>query len=108
MGAMIETMDKGIGKILAKLDELKLAENTLVVFYSDNGGLKLLQDQRPFRGGKAMLFQGGTRVPMAVRFPGKQKPAAMIAQRYVQLISFQRLRLLPAKNNYPRILMERI
>jgi len=74
MGAMIETMDKGIGEILAKLDELQLAENTVVIFYSDNGGLKLLQDQRPFNGGKAMLYEGGTRVPLAVRYPGKVKP----------------------------------
>jgi arylsulfatase A-like enzyme len=74
MGAMIETMDKGVGEILAKLDELQLADNTMVVFYSDNGGLKLLQDQRPLRGGKAMLFEGGTRVPLAIKSPGIIKP----------------------------------
>jgi arylsulfatase A len=77
MGAMIETMDKDVGRILAKLDELNLTRNTLVIFYSDNGGLRLLQDQRPFRGGKAMLFEGGTRVPLAIKCPGKIKPGTI-------------------------------
>jgi arylsulfatase A len=76
MGAMIETMDKGVGQILQKLEALGLSENTIVVFYSDNGGLKLLQDQKPFRGGKAMLFEGGTRVPLAVKWPGMVKPGS--------------------------------
>lgn len=77
MGAMIETMDKGVGEILAKLDELKLTGKTLVVFYSDNGGLKLLQDQRPLRGGKAMLYEGGTRVPLAIKYPGVIKAGSV-------------------------------
>jgi len=70
MGAMIETMDDGIGRILDLLKELGLEDNTIVVFYSDNGGFEQLQDQAPFRGGKAMVFEGGIRVPLAVRWPG--------------------------------------
>lgn len=70
MGAMIETMDNGIGQILDELDSLQLTKNTLVIFYSDNGGLKSLQHQDPFRGGKAMIFEGGTRVPLAIKLPG--------------------------------------
>jgi arylsulfatase A-like enzyme len=71
MGAMIERMDTGIGKILKKLDELGISDNTVVIFYSDNGGLESLQDQLPLRGGKATIFEGGVRVPLAVRWPGK-------------------------------------
>ncbi len=74
MGAMIERMDTGIGQILAKLDELKLSDRTVVIFYSDNGGLEQLQDQAPLRGGKATIFDGGLRVPLAVRWPGVVKP----------------------------------
>jgi arylsulfatase A len=74
MGAMIEAMDDGIGRILAKLDELGIAERTIVIFTSDNGGLEMLQDQEPLRGGKAMLWEGGIRIPLAVRWPGVIKP----------------------------------
>ena len=70
MGAMIERMDTGIGQILQKLDELNLTDKTVVIFYSDNGGLESLQEQDPLRGGKAMIFEGGLRVPLAIRWPG--------------------------------------
>jgi arylsulfatase A len=76
MGAMIETMDEGIGRIMAKLDELELTERTVVIFTSDNGGLEMLQDQEPLRGGKAMLWEGGIRVPLAVRWPGVIEPGS--------------------------------
>jgi arylsulfatase A len=69
MGAMIERMDEGIGRILNRLDDLGLTENTLVVFFLDNGGLDILQSQDPLRGGKAMVFEGGLRVPLAIRWP---------------------------------------
>lgn len=74
MGAMLETLDNGIGDILAKLDELKLTDNTIVVFASDNGGFEQLQEQDPLRGGKAMVFEGGIKVPQAIKWPGVIKP----------------------------------
>jgi arylsulfatase A len=73
MGAMIERMDRGIGQILDKLDELGLTENTVVIFFSDNGGLEQLQDQAPLRGGKATIWEGGLKVPLAIRWPGVVK-----------------------------------
>lgn len=74
MGAMIERMDTGIGQLIQKLADLGLTERTIVVFYSDNGGFEQLQDQAPLRGGKAMVFEGGIRVPMAIKWPGVISP----------------------------------
>ncbi len=73
MGAMVERMDDGIGQILDKLDEHNLTDNTMVIFVSDNGGLESLQDQHPLRGGKSTLFEGGIKVPMAIKWSGQVK-----------------------------------
>jgi arylsulfatase A-like enzyme len=77
MGAMIERMDRSIGRILDKLEELNLTDNTIIVFFSDNGGFKYYQDQAPLRGGKAMVFEGGIRVPFAIKWPGVIKPGSV-------------------------------
>jgi len=74
MGAMIERMDRGIGRILDVLRELDLEGNTIVIFTSDNGNIAADQDQTPFRGGKATLWEGGLRVPLAIRWPGRIAP----------------------------------
>jgi len=72
--AMIESTDQGVGRILDKLDELGLAEDTIVLFFSDNGGVKNITSNQPLRGGKGMLYEGGIREPMIVRWPGVVKP----------------------------------
>ena len=71
--AMIESTDQGVGRILAKLDELDLAANTVVVFFSDNGGYGQVTSMAPLRGAKGMLYEGGIREPMVVRWPGRVK-----------------------------------
>ncbi len=74
--AMIDSVDQSVGRVLKKLEELKLAENTIVVYTSDNGGHGPVTSQHPLRGSKGMLYEGGIRVPLIVRWPGHVKPGS--------------------------------
>lgn len=71
--AMVEIMDYNVGRLLTKLNELDLAENTLILFTSDNGGSYKVSRQKPLRAGKGSYYEGGIREPFIVKWTGKVK-----------------------------------
>ncbi len=74
--AMIDSMDQTVGKLRKTLDELKLADNTLFIFTSDNGGRIPTTSNAPLRAGKGSCYEGGVRVPLIVYWPGVTKAGA--------------------------------
>lgn len=93
--SLIEGMDKSLGDILDYLDKNKLAENTVILFISDNGGLSLSPPRSkpanihnlPLRSGKSSVYEGGIREPMLVRWPGVVQPGS-VAEQYVTVEDF--------------------
>jgi arylsulfatase A-like enzyme len=72
--AMVASMDENVGKLLATLKQTGLEKNTLVIFTSDNGGIRSISEQNPLRAGKGSYYEGGIRVPLLIKWPEKIKP----------------------------------
>lgn len=91
MGAMVETFDANVGRLVDELDALGVRENTIVIFFSDNGGVNqpprdiyeqpeptgTMTSNHPLREGKASVYEGGVRVPMIVDWPGVTAPGTV-------------------------------
>ena len=86
---MVESMDENIGRILDTLKRLQLDNDTIVVFFSDNGGLStgggpsMPTSNLPLRTGKAWLYEGGIRVPLIISLPGRVKAGRKVAEPVV-------------------------
>ena len=78
--AMLEDLDHEVGRVLAALKKHKLEENTLVIFVSDNGGFARAANMGPLNGAKSTTLEGGIRVPLIMRWPGRIRPATTSQQ----------------------------
>ncbi len=76
--AMVGSLDTSVGRVLARLEELNLKDNTAIVFMSDNGGLATAEgwptSNLPYKGGKGWMYEGGIREPVIIRWPGVTSP----------------------------------
>lgn len=75
--AMVDELDQGVGRLLESLEIAGVADNTVVWFLSDHGGMKRTSDNRPLRGAKGSDYEGGLRVPLIVRWPAKVTPGTI-------------------------------
>ncbi len=89
--AVLTALDDGIGRVLDKLDQLKLTQNTIVIQLSDNGAFMMpsrgmeCASNYPLRGGGVTLWEGGIRVPCMVRWPGRIKPGTVCREPLVSM-----------------------
>jgi arylsulfatase A-like enzyme len=107
-GAMVESLDQSVGRVLAKLRELHLDTNTVVFFTSDNGGLATAEgwptSNKPLRAGKGWSYEGGVREPLLVRWPGVTKAGSICSEPvmstdyYPTILEMARLPLRPKQH----------
>jgi arylsulfatase A-like enzyme len=87
--AMVESMDTHVGRVLAKIEELGLTDDTVVVFMADNGGLSTSEgsptSNLPLRGGKGWVYEGGIREPYLVKWPGVTRPGSTCDEPVVSM-----------------------
>ncbi len=95
LASMVAAVDDSVGKLLGKLEELKMVDNTVVVFFSDNGGLSTLGRGRsgpgcnlPLRASKGWLYEGGVREPTIIRAPGVTMPGSVSKKPIVSMDFF--------------------
>jgi arylsulfatase A-like enzyme len=110
--AMLASVDESVGRVMAKLDELKLSHNTLVIFTSDNGGVggysaagiraQDITDNAPLRAGKGTLYEGGLRVPFIARWPGVVEPGGTSAEPIAHVDLFPTLLELAGATSRPK------
>ncbi|MHC4156541.1 MAG: sulfatase-like hydrolase/transferase [Planctomycetota bacterium] len=75
--AMVESADESVGRVMKKLQETGLTDRTVIIFMSDNGGVKKVTSMSPLRGQKSWYYEGGIRVPLIIKAPGLTRPGSL-------------------------------
>ena len=89
--AMIKTLDRNVGKLLQTVKNLELEKNTIIIFTSDNGGIREISHQDPLRAGKGSYYEGGIRVPLIIKWPDFIKKAKISEEPVTHLDLFPTL-----------------
>lgn len=76
--AMVESIDESVGRVMATLKELRLDENTVIIFTSDNGGFYNATNNAPLRANKGAYYEGGIRVPLIIKWPHVSRPGLVV------------------------------
>jgi arylsulfatase A-like enzyme len=100
--AMIESMDETVGRVRQRLEELKLADRTVVIFASDNGGRVPTTSNYPLRVGKGSCYEVGTRVPLIVHWPGVTKAGSVCETPVISMDLFPTILDIAGQNEAER------
>ncbi len=110
LASMVAAVDDSVGVLLSKLKELKLDQNTVVIFFSDNGGLSTLQGNRigpgcnlPLRASKGWLYEGGVREPTLIRAPGITQPGSVSHKPMISMDFFPTMLELAGLPSRPKL-----
>lgn len=111
--ALVESVDDSVGRVMARLAELKLDQNTVIIFTSDNGGLygtvhngvwrKGPTDNSPLRWGKGSAYEGGVRVPLIVKWPGVTQPGSACATPVISVDYFPTMAAMAGADASPAV-----
>ena len=96
---MIQSLDENVGKILNKIQELNLSEKTLIIFTSDNGGIRSISNQFPLRAGKGSYYEGGIKVPLIFSWKGKIKDKSESFERVSNIDFFLTIKKIVGNKN---------
>jgi arylsulfatase A len=101
--AMIEDVDRGVGRLVETLQNLNLLDNTIIVFTSDNGGLVSSTSNAPLRGGKGTAYEGGVRVPLIFQFPSRIKSGQLCSHPVASIDLFPTLLTMAGMKHFAKV-----
>lgn len=102
--AMVASLDENVGKLLTSLKENNLEENTLIIFTSDNGGIRAISHQDPLRAGKGSYYEGGVRVPLIIKWTNSVQPNTSANQNVSNLDFYPTLQNIAQPQNQADLL----